>query len=66
MLNDHRFGIKGLAFPGGGKITDQTFADDTALYLQRMPDNMERTQKVLDIFCKTSGAKINWHKTTAI
>jgi hypothetical protein len=66
MLDDHRFGIKGLAFPGGGKIIDQTFADDTALYLQGMPDNMERTQKVLDIFCKTSGAKINWHKTTAI
>ncbi len=29
MLNDHRFGVKGLALPGGGKITDQTFADDT-------------------------------------
>jgi hypothetical protein len=27
---------------------------------------MERTQKVLDIFCKASGAKINWHKTAAI
>jgi hypothetical protein len=29
MLDDHRFGVKGLALPGGGKITDQTFADDT-------------------------------------
>jgi hypothetical protein len=59
MLDDHRFGVKGLALPGGGKITDQTFADDTTLYLQGMRDNMERTQKVLDIFCKVSGAKIN-------
>ncbi len=59
MLDDHCFGVKGLALPGGGKITDQTFADDTALYLQGMRDNMERMQKVLDIFCKASGAKIN-------
>jgi len=59
MLDDHRFGVEGLALPRGGKITDQTFADDTALYLQGMRENMERVQKVLDIFCKASGAKIN-------
>jgi hypothetical protein len=66
MLDDHHFGVKGLALPGGGKIIDQTFVDDTALYLQGTRDNMEMTQKVLDIFCKVSGAKINWHKTAAI
>ncbi len=27
---------------------------------------MERTQKVLNIFCKASGAKINWNKSCAI
>jgi hypothetical protein len=27
---------------------------------------MERAQKVLDIFCKASGAKINWNKSCAI
>jgi hypothetical protein len=27
---------------------------------------MERTQRVLDIFCKASGAKVNWNKTAAI
>jgi hypothetical protein len=43
MLEDHRSGVEGLAFPGGGKITDQTFADDTMLYLQGMHSNMERT-----------------------
>jgi hypothetical protein len=59
MLDDHRFGVRGLALPGRRKITDQTFADDTALYLQGTRDNLERTQKVLDIFCKASGAKIN-------
>jgi hypothetical protein len=66
MLDDLRFGVKGLTLPGGGKITDQTFADDTALYLQGTRENMERTQKVLDIFCKASGAKINWNKSGAI
>jgi hypothetical protein len=66
MLDYHRFGVEGLALPGGGKITDQTFVDDTALYLQGTRNNMERMQKVLDIFCRTSGAKINWHKTAAI
>jgi hypothetical protein len=66
MLYDHRFGVEGLALPGGGKITDQTFADDTALYLHGMCDNIERTQKVLDIFCKASKAKINWNKLCVI
>jgi hypothetical protein len=66
MSDDHRFAVEGLAFPIGGKITNQTFADDTTLYLQGTRDNMERTQKVLDIFCKASGAKINWNKIVVI
>jgi hypothetical protein len=66
MLDDHRFEVKGLALPGGRKITDQTFANDIALYLQGTRNNMERTQKVLDIFCKALGEKINWHKTATI
>jgi hypothetical protein len=41
MLDDHRFGVKGLALPGGRKITDQTFADDTALYLQGTSDLLD-------------------------
>ncbi len=66
MLDDPRFGVEGLALPRGGKVTDQTFADDTALYLQGTRENMERTQRVLDVFCKASGAKINWDKSSAI
>jgi hypothetical protein len=27
---------------------------------------MDRAQKVLDVFCKASGAKINWNKSCAI
>jgi hypothetical protein len=66
MLDDLTFGVKGLALPGGGKVTDQTFVDDIALYLRGTRENMERTQKVLNIFCKASGAKINWNKSCAI
>ncbi len=66
MLDDPRFGVEGLTLLGGRKIRDQTFADDTALYFQGTRENMERTQKVLDIFCKAFGAKVNWKKTAAI
>jgi len=66
MLDNHRFRVKGLALPRGGKITDQTFTDDTTLYLHGTCDNMERTQKVLDIFCKVSKTKINWNKSCVI
>jgi hypothetical protein len=61
-----RFGVKGLTLRGGREIRDQTFADDTALYLQGTRENMERAQRVLDIFCKASEAKVNWNKTAAI
>jgi len=66
MLDDPRFGVEGLTLPGGRKIRDQTFADDTALYLQGTRENMERAQRVLDIFCKASRTKVNWNKTVAI
>jgi hypothetical protein len=66
MLDDPRFGVEGLTLLGGREITEQTFADDTALYLQGTRENMERTQRVLDIFCKAFGAKVNWNKTAAI
>jgi len=66
MLEDQRFRVKGLSLPRGGRIIEQTFADDTALYLQGSQANMERTQKVLDIFCKASGAKVNWNKSAAV
>lgn len=33
MLEDPKYGIEGLALPRGAQIKDQTFADDTALYL---------------------------------
>ncbi len=66
MLDDPRFDVEGLTLPGGRKVRDQTFADDTALYLQGTRENMERTQRVLDTFCKASKARVNWNKIVAI
>jgi mannosylglycoprotein endo-beta-mannosidase len=66
MLEDQRFGVKGLSLPRGGHILEQTFVDDTALFLQSSRANMEKSQEVLNIFCKTSGTKVNWTKSAAI
>jgi hypothetical protein len=66
MMADPKHGVEGLSLPRGGLIRDQTFVDDTALYLQGSPSNMDRAQEVLKTFCRTSGVKINWHKSAAI
>jgi hypothetical protein len=66
MLDDPKFGVEGLTLPRGGLLRDQTFADDTTLYLQGSPSNLDRAQGVLRTFCRASGAKINWPKTAAI
>jgi len=66
MLADPRHGIEGLTLPKGGRIRDQTFADDTALYLKGDEGNLDRAKGVLEVFCKASGARINWNKSSAI
>jgi hypothetical protein len=66
MLEDPRYTIEGLTLPRGGRIRDQTFADDTILYLKGEQANMDKTQGVLETFCKAFGAKINWNKSVAI
>jgi hypothetical protein len=66
MLADPRHGIEGLTLPKGGIIRDQTFANDTTLYLKGDQENLDRAQGVLEIFCKASGARINWNKSSAI
>ncbi len=66
MMVDPKHMVEGLSLPRGGLITDQTFTDDTAFYLQGSPSNMDKVQDVLKLFCHASGAKINWHKSAAI
>jgi hypothetical protein len=66
MMVDLRYDMEGLSLPRGSFLRDQTFADDTTLYLRGFPHNMDKAQNVLKLFCQTSGAKINWHKSAAI
>jgi hypothetical protein len=66
MLVDPRYKVDGLSLPKGGLIRDQTFVDDTALYLKGNPSNLNKAQRVLAIFSSASGTKINWHKSATI
>jgi mannosylglycoprotein endo-beta-mannosidase len=66
MLDDPRHGVEGMSLPRGGCIKDQTFVDNTTLYLKGVQPNMDKAQNVLKLFCKASGAKINWNKSTTI
>jgi hypothetical protein len=58
-----RYDVEGLVLTRGGRIKDQTFADDTTLYLKGDPANLDRAQGVLAIFCKASGAKVRKERT---
>jgi hypothetical protein len=42
MLEDPRYNVEGLNLPRGGRFRDQTFADDTALYLKGDQANLDR------------------------
>ncbi len=66
MLVNPRNEVVGLSLPRGGLIRDQTFADDTTLYLQGTPSNLDKAQKVLTTFSATSEVKVNWHKSATI
>jgi hypothetical protein len=56
MLADSKHGVEGLSLPRGGLIKDQTFTDDTALYLKGTPANMDKAQAILKILCRASNA----------
>jgi len=66
MMAHPRYAVEGLSLPRGGLIRDQTFADNTTLYLRGSPHNMEKAQNVFKLFCQASRAKINWHNFAAI
>lgn len=40
--------------------------DDTAFYLKGTQNNLSKARAVLELFCRTSGAKVNWGKSAAI
>jgi hypothetical protein len=64
MLNDSK--IYEMHLPKRGCVWDQTFANDTALYLKDSPSNLSKARVALELFCLASGAKINWGKSVVI
>jgi hypothetical protein len=57
MLEDPKFGVEGPTLPKGGTLRAQTFADDIALYLKGMEQNMDKAKEILDIFYLAFGAR---------
>jgi len=58
--------ISGIHIPGQAeRLTIKLFTDDTNLYLSKN-DRFDHIQEMLDIWCKTSGAKFNIDKTEII
>lgn len=66
MLEDPKYNVQGFRTPKGNTITSQMFADDTAVYLQGSKENLNNMMVAMEVLCKASGAKINWHKSRAI
>lgn len=44
-------------------VLDQEFADDTSLYFQGHPENLEKAKDMLTEFSLASGVNINWDKS---
>ncbi len=57
MLDNPKHEIEGLHLPKGGCIRDQTFANDTTLYLKGSPSNLNKARVVLKPLCLAFGAK---------
>jgi hypothetical protein len=66
MLDDSKHKVEGLTLPKGDCVRDQTFTDDTTLYLKGTQSNLDNAPSVLDLFCLALRAKINWGKYVAI
>ncbi len=66
MLDNSKHKVEGLTLLEGGYVQDQIFANDIALYLKGIQSNLDNAQSILDLFCLTSGAKLNWGKSATI
>jgi hypothetical protein len=66
MLDHLEHKVEGLSLPKGGNVRHQTFVANTALYFKGSQNNLDKTQTVLELFCRAFGARINWKKSVAI
>ena len=56
---------QGITLPGGQEVKTSGFADDTALYVAN-PKALEAYRDALKLYCKASGAKLNWNKCVGV
>jgi hypothetical protein len=66
MLDDPKHEIEGLHLLKGGCVRDQTFANNTALYLKGSLSNLSKVRAVFELLCLAFRAKVNWGKSAAI
>jgi hypothetical protein len=57
MLADPSYKVEGLTLPKGGLVRDQTFTDDTALFLQGSPPNLEGPKMYSTFFVELPGRR---------
>lgn len=57
--------LRGIGIPGIDNILITLFADDTTLFLNKN-DRLDDAQRILDQWCRVSGAKFNLEKTEII
>ena len=57
--------LRGITIPGINNILITLFADDTTLFLSKN-DRFDDVQRILDQWCRVSGAKFNIEKTEII
>jgi len=66
MLQNPTHGVLVMLLPNGAQSRSQMFIDDTAFYLARSKENIERTMAMLHKFGVVSRAKLNLTKSIAI
>lgn len=66
MLQHPLHNVKGLQLTHKSCITNQMFADDTLLFLDGTPENLDRALTVINKFGAASGAKLNLHKSVGL
>ena len=67
FLASQEAGLKGIRMPVTmQELVDAEFADDTTFYMKGSLQNLIRLEMGMQIFCKASGAKINWNKSMAL
>ena len=66
MLQHPTHRVTCLRLPDTSSITNQMFADDTLLFLDGTPENLDRALTVINKFGGASRAKLNLHKSVGI